>query len=160
MVTIGIEILGEKRFIRAFSRIQDVRDLSPAYNLLYEDFKEIEKEIFDREGSSRKFKPLTPKYAAWKMKRFPGRKIMVLTGALRGAMVGGGPGSVKVVRPKRAVFGVDENAIPYARRHQRTGRRIIQMTEPRKRRWGRIIHQWALDTVKEEIEIARRTVER
>ena len=60
----------------------------------------------------------------------------------------------------QAEFGVDQNVIPYARRHQKTGRRIIQMTEPRKREWGRIVHKWAVHLVERELNTARQTVER
>jgi len=44
---------------------------------------------------------LSPKYKAWKDQHFPGRPILVATGALRGALVKGGPGSIGGLRGRR-----------------------------------------------------------
>ncbi len=63
---------------------------------------------FDSEGSAtggglrRRWAPLSPRYAAAKARRYPGRPILVRTSALRTAMVEGGPGS-RVKSGKKAV---------------------------------------------------------
>lgn len=42
---------------------------------------------FDSEGGGN-WDPLSPRYAAWKQRHFPGRRIMVRTGALRDSLDG------------------------------------------------------------------------
>lgn len=75
---------------------------------------------FDTEGgyASGGWDELLPAYAAWKEENFPGRPILVLTGALRSAAVDGGPGSLERIQPRLLEVGVDGEAIPYARAHQ------------------------------------------
>lgn len=75
---------------------------------------------FDTEGAytGERWQELSEAYADWKETAFPGRPILVLTGALRSAAVEGGPGSLEVVRPRQMAVGVDSAVLPYARYHQ------------------------------------------
>jgi len=56
---------------------------------LERDFHNANKELFRSEGASGahgKWKQLSPKYRAWKTKKYPGKKIMELTGRLKTAL--------------------------------------------------------------------------
>jgi len=56
---------------------------------LERDFNAANKELFSGEGASGahgKWKPLSPRYKAWKSKKYPGKKKMVLTGRLKKAL--------------------------------------------------------------------------
>lgn len=77
---------------------------------------------FSSEGSgiSGPWAPLTPRYEAWKKKRFPGRKILQRTGAMRAAFVNKGSGhrAMCVVSENRWWFILGGNS-EYARYHQK-----------------------------------------
>jgi len=82
-------------------------------------FRAHERKHFDTEGTytGPKFAELSAAYSAWKEDNFPGRPILVQTGALRDALAFGGPGSIEDIGPRRLRVGVDEGAIPYAAAH-------------------------------------------
>ena len=155
MVTIKIETIGEERFIRGFNRIPgDMADMRPAFQDISLDFYGREKQIFSREGDPKRFEKLTnEKYKAWKRKHYPGKKIMELTGRLRKSLIAEGQAvardTVKIMKKKEAEFGTQ---VPYAHRHQMgtvgmPKRMIVQLTEPDKIRWARIIHEWAYNNI-------------
>ncbi len=66
--------------------------------------------------------PLSPQYAAWKAKKFPGRPLLVQTGAMRGALTGLGSqqGSIN-----GNVLDLTPRGIPYFAVHQLGGGRRI-----------------------------------
>ena len=60
---------------------------------------------------------LTPKYKKWKQAHYPGRKILVLTGAMRDALTNSAsPGAFRDSTPD--VFGFGTRRIEYASFHQ------------------------------------------
>lgn len=62
--------------------------------------------------------PLTPRYAAWKLKHFGDKRILERTGALRrAASEKGAPGQFIEMQPLRFVFGVNLGSI-YPAVHQ------------------------------------------
>ena len=67
-----------------------------------------------------KYSPLKPKYKKWKERHYPGRPILVLTGAMKEASEGGA-GSVTEITKTTVKFGVDIDQIEYARIHQLGG---------------------------------------
>lgn len=154
MVTIEISMLGEDKFIRAFNRIgEDVRDFSEPFAEIYTDFVATEGRNFDAEGLPEQFRPLSPRYAEWKMKHFGILPIMVLRGRLRASLAGlGGAsmgfGAIRDIHPMDAYFGT---SVPYAHRHQYSGREVVQIQDEDKRRWVRIVQQWALTKIRSEL---------
>ena len=158
MVTVTIETLGAERFVRAFNRIaSDMTDFREPFADIYDNFCGIEERSFKAQGLPDRWVPLSPRYAAWKRKHYPGKKILERTGALKAAMTGSGPGAVRVIGHRSAEFGTD---IPYARYHQSgtrymPRRKVVQLTDAMKVGWGRIIHQWAVATMKRELDAAR-----
>ena len=67
-------------------------------------------------GASGKWAPLTARYAAWKARRYPGRKILELTGLLKGSLTSAGHPD-EVVQESKTSLWVG-TAVPYAQYHQ------------------------------------------
>lgn len=160
MVILSIETVGTEKFIRGFNRYNaQMKDLREPLNAIADDFYKVEARNFRGGGVPEKFQPLSPRYAARKAKIAPGRPIMVLHGNLRNALTGTGgePGKavpIRDIKKQSGEFGVRS---PYANRHQEgtfgmPQRKIVQLTENTKRRWGRAIHLWAVDQAQEYIE--------
>ena len=151
MVVVSIQTLGAERFVRGFNRFEaEMRNLSEPFGVIAEDFAEITERNFGAQGTPEKWRPLSPKYAKWKSRVRPGRQILVFDGtmyaSLRGVRNGTGPGTIRQIYPKRAEFGT---MVPYAIYHQTGTRKMparkpVQLTEEDKKRWGRIIHEWAV----------------
>ncbi len=158
MVTITIETIGEERFIREFNRIEaDMADMRPIFQDISLDFYRREKQIFARQGDPAGFKPLSAAYKKWKSLNAPGKKIMQLSGRLRLSLVDPDRAKagdvVKKIGRKSAEFG---SIVPYVHRHQMgtrgmPKRMIVQLTEKDKIRWGRMIHEWAKDLIREHL---------
>lgn len=148
MVGLSIEMLGEERFVRGFSRVSsEIKNFEPLFRLVLDDFREMEARIFDSEGSSEgegRWQSLSDEYREWKEKNFPGRSIMQLNGYLHAALVSRSTGTVEKINQTQAEFGVD---LPYAHRHQMgykmPMRRIVQVNDTRKKVWGRMGARWA-----------------
>jgi len=107
-VSFSVSILGEMQLERTLAgRIRATSDLSHPFGRIADDIEESEEKRFEREGShdgSTAWKPLSPAYAEWKAKHYPGTKTLVRTGKLRDSLTGG-PGSVREIMPLRMVVG-------------------------------------------------------
>jgi phage gpG-like protein len=96
---------------------------SRIHDMLHKDWLSVEKKVFQRQGgfmglnSGEKWPKLDQRYKKWKDARYPGRKILVLSGSLVKAAVGEGPGHYFLKNGKQSWFGVDGRTIPYANRH-------------------------------------------
>jgi len=155
MVVVSIDTVGTQRFVRGFTRYGEAMgDMSEIFETLYDDFTEMEKRIFSSQGDPEKFQALSPRYREWKERHYPGRKIMQLFGRLKASLTGNkGADSVREIRRQKAVFGT---VVPYAHRHQEgtmgmPQRKVVQLTEVRKRRWAQKIHKWAYEKAQELI---------
>jgi phage gpG-like protein len=160
MVELRIETIGAERFVRAFNRIgEDVKDFREPFNLIADDFAGIEKRSFREQGWPSGWAPLTRRYAEWKAVHYPGRKILERTGALAESMAGQGAFAVRDVRERQATFGT---SLRYAIFHQlgtrrMVARKVVQLSDDMKVGWGRIVHKWAVDLMKREVEAARQS---
>lgn len=143
MVVIKIETIGDERLVRGFNRyVEHISDFRPAFEQIEKEFLNFNKVNFEHEGTPEKFKPLSPKYKAWKEKNFPGRPILVLTGKLKKALTEKEDGYYRDVRPKRAVFAL-RNKIKYGYVQYYAGRKAVQLTNEIKERFSRIIQEYA-----------------
>jgi len=83
----SITVDGVRQVDRVFTKLANkIEDLTPVWEDVALEFYEMEKDVFEREGNSEDLSgwpELTKKYYEWKMKRFPGSKILQLTGALK-----------------------------------------------------------------------------
>lgn len=100
---------------------QGLRDLSPVWQgPVHDIFVTMEKAQFDSTGSygGEKWMSLSPQYAKWKEKHYPGQPILQRLGYLRESLINEGEGAdwhVFRYGPSFAEYGTK---IPYAGYHQ------------------------------------------
>ena len=134
---IAFEFYGEKQVDRTLSRIHDdINDFTPAWEAMAEDFLSAEKAQFASSGAtgSGGWSPLSPRYAAWKARRFPGQPILVRTGRLRDTLTKR-PFGVERIDPKQMAIGSD---VSYGLFHQQgtdrmPRRRPVELAEAMRR---------------------------
>ena len=155
MLGIRIELDGDVQLHRSISRFVDnIQDLSPVWGEVRDEFWEIERELFDSEGSSGAsggWAPLSPRYARWKAQHYPGARIMHRHGVLEESLTGPGSGSIVRMRPQELALG---SSVRYAGYHQRgTGRmparKVIDLAGASKTRIMKIIQRWLVNRHKE-----------
>ena len=129
---------------------EGISDFAPMFLRIGAVFRAQEKEQFKSEGAlgAGRWAPLSPDYKAWKARKYPGRKIGVLTGALQRSMTGGAGYSQRVTRTN-ASFGLDPSskADPYARyfaggTEKMPARPVIVATALRGRQMSRTVDVW------------------
>ncbi len=85
-VQIQFSVLGEMQLNRAIAgRIRDTSDFSGPFRQVADDLVDMEQEAFAREGAyegNPVWAPLKDRYARWKAKHYPGKKILERTGRL------------------------------------------------------------------------------
>lgn len=124
---------GDEQINRQLSRFgDDVKDFSSFFRQVSERLQRASKELFDAQG--RGWAPLSPAYAEWKAKHYPGKTILRRTDALYNSLAGRGRGHVEEIHPLQMRWGTE---IPYARFHQRgtskmPQRRVIDLVEREK----------------------------
>jgi len=104
-----------------------IADWQPTFQTVVGIFRRHERGHFSSEGASTGalWAALSPAYAAWKERNYPGHPILVLRGRLQAALVDGrGPGAIEKIGPKRLEIGVDGAAIPYAAAHAKGNQRL------------------------------------
>jgi len=145
--TLTFEIAGEEQIKRSFSRFADnVSNATEPFKEISEDFKKIEQKQFDSEGSygGQGWAKLSTNYAEWKAKNYPGAKILVQSGLMKGSLMGENPYYLENIQPLYMEVGT---RIPWAIYHQTGGgklpqRKIINLTEADKTRWVKIFQAW------------------
>jgi hypothetical protein len=103
-----------KEFHFRLSRFgENISDFSPLFLEIGQLFKQEMAATFVTQGgaSGGEWEPLSPAYAAWKSKKFPGRGIGFLTGALMASMTGG-PGYTEIITPLTVEFGEADDSPP------------------------------------------------
>ena len=96
---------------------------------------------------------LSPAYAAWKMRKFPGRKILELTGRLKRSLTleggGLGPDGIYEEGPTSLTVGT---SVPYARFHQMgtpkmPQRRFLWLSN--EQAYGKLLHRYLISLAAE-----------
>lgn len=155
-VEIELSVKGDEQLQRSFSRFADgIDDLSEPFREVARDFREVvERKQFDSEGAygSGGWEPLSPKYAEWKGRNYPGRPIMVLSGDLRESLTGRNKWTIEDIQPLQLRLGT---ADPIAGYHQEgtsrmPQRRLIDLREDDKSRWMKIIHEYLVGRARKE----------
>lgn len=119
LLDVDIRIEGMGRFLqylRGKKRLME--DMRPVFQKIRYEFYEHMEDVFESEGAilGERWTPLNRRYAAWKAKRFPGRKILERTGKLKRSLTGkGGAGAVVELDKDELSIGTD---VWYAHRHQ------------------------------------------
>ena len=145
---VSFELLGERHYDRAFETLGDEsRDMHEPLGQVGELILDIVDDQFETEGAAhlgRRWQPLSPAYAKWKARHYPGRKILIRTGAMRREMVARRSLTVRsdtlIYAPKHEDIasyhqgGVPENNLP--------ARPMIVISAAEKRNIDRIFHGW------------------
>jgi phage gpG-like protein len=140
-------VAGEEQVLRTFSRwTEAVSDFAPVFSQIADDFLELESRQFESEGKagSGGWAALSPRYAAWKQKRYPGAKILERTGLMKLSLTTNINFGIREVSATQLVLGTK---VPYAIYHQKGTRKMparppIELSEDDKRRWSKLVHQW------------------
>ena len=155
MLRFTVEVMGEEQVLRAFSRFGDaVKDLTPFWPTIADDFRELEEKQFDTQGGSGSggWTALSPAYATWKARHYPGKGILVRTGALRSSLTTGGAGHIEKKSADRLEIGT---SVPYAIYHQKGTRKMpkrppVELSEADKMRWSKALHKFLISEAKKE----------
>jgi phage gpG-like protein len=152
-IALRFGIVGDNRMESFFDHLEQIPDdFREPFEKMAEDFWEHEETVFDSEGPG--WRPLTPKYAKWKEKHYPGKPIMERTGALKASLTEGiAADSVFLVYPTRMELGTTN---PYAIYHQ-TGsikvpnhppkRKLMSLPAELQRQWNRRMVEWLRDEI-------------
>lgn len=124
---------------------RNVSDARPAWLVLARRFTTNNVRQFASEGAyaSGGWAPLSPRYAAWKARHYPGRKILARTGRLRRSLTRR-PFGVERISADSMVLGTD---VPYAVYHQRgtrfmPRRRPVELPESERREWVKVLQRF------------------
>jgi len=144
------DVDGERQVSRAFTAMEaDVRDMSEPLGAIGRLIREAIGEQFGSEGArgGAPWQPLSPQYEAWKEAHYPGRPLLVQTGAMRREMLGE---SAFRVTPERLVYEPSTASATHpeiAGYHQRgsspnPARRMVDLTPEDRRGFEREVHDW------------------
>lgn len=161
---LSITVVNEVQFTTVLKMLEGaVKDATPAWKLIVEDFKEYEKETFASEGaiSTRHgWQPLSRAYESWKAVQYPNKKILHASGALENSLTGG-PGFYQDIRPLALAVGS-------TLRDKKTGkwnigllhqmgtfalpvREVIRLSDAKKKDWRKIVAK----TFRQSVDKAR-----
>lgn len=150
MLRVGFSIAGEQQYARAFDAMaSEMRDLREPLERVADRLVQTVGQQFQDEGAhgTSKWEPLNADYEEWKEDAFPGRPMLVRSGAMRAAFLVDG---TRELTATRLVWGVDdqinddgERIADYALAHQ-TGqgrapqRKIVALRADDKRAMDRM----------------------
>ena len=137
---------GETQIDRTLLRWADnLDDATPLWDRLADRFAVAEGRQFASEGGygSGGWTPLSPVYAAWKARSYPGKRILQRTGALFDSLTRR-PFGIEVLTAKAMTVG---SGIDYGKYHQAGGgslpqRRPVELPESERRVWVRYIQNF------------------
>ena len=143
---ISFEFYGDVQLDRTLERFElGVRDASPAFEKIGDSLARAERQQFRSQGAygSGGWAPLSPRYAAWKARHYPGRPILQRSGDLMESLTVR-PFGVDIVESQFAVFG---SGVDYGLYHQQgtdsmPRRRPVELPETLRRRWVQIMQRW------------------
>ena len=135
----------QRQKVRQVIRIHDdrIKDFRKIWDIVIPNLRQKHSVTFRQMRdpiSNKPWNPLSKKYAEWKMKNYPGKRILELTGTMRrAASKKGARGQVAISKKRAMVFGVDLARI-YPLYHQLTNRSRKDGVKIR-RPWFGITHQ-------------------
>lgn len=140
-VRIRFRFLGEQQIDRTMQAFADrARDMRPAWDALRLRFVQYEADWFAGEGDGR-WAPLSPDYARWKARHYPGKEILQREGDLLDSVT---RPDIDVREPTFAIFGTSD---PVAGYHQdgtdrMPARRVIDLDETEREEWVRTVQRY------------------
>lgn len=143
-VRLHFEFYGDEQIDRTLERFgHAVSDMRPAWEAMAERFTRAERRLFATEGRSAGdgWAPLSPDYAAWKARHYPGKTILRRTDELFTSLTDGP--AIRIIEPDFAVLGSD---VAHGRYHQRGDgvqrRRPVSLDEAERAEWARIAQRF------------------
>jgi len=140
---------GFNGYSEMLERFQDnLADAEPMFQALADVVAKANKQQFNKSGAyyGALWAPLSPKYAAWKSKAYPGQPLMVRTGDLRSSLTER-PFGIEEVTSSRMVVGT---GLSYASFHQRgtdkmPSRPLVGL-HPRadRKKFSTTLHDWVV----------------
>lgn len=134
---VGIQLTPQsKRLMKKLAKASRL-DMRPVLKVVGIGYRKEVKSIFQKQQprqSGLRWVPLSPDYATWKEKHFPGQPLLVRTGALKRSMTEkGATGNLTLIGTTSAVFG---STIPYGVFHDEGTSRLPKrnFSEPSERR--------------------------
>ncbi|HID08258.1 MAG TPA: hypothetical protein EYP10_14050 [Armatimonadetes bacterium] len=101
--------MGVESVIQELGGYRDrAKDLSPVWRMIARDMMDLERKVFASRGAilGASWAPLSPRYAKWKARHYPGRPIMVRSGRLFASLTReGSPDMILIIKPDALVFG-------------------------------------------------------
>ncbi len=138
------DFYGDTQIDRTLTRVIDsAQDFSPAWDEMADKFVASQRRQFSTEGghASGGWPALSPDYAAWKAKHFPGKGILERTGALKASLTRR-PLAIEHITPDEMVIGSD---VDYGKYHQRGDglprRRPVELTELTRRDMVKVVQK-------------------
>jgi phage gpG-like protein len=142
--TVRFEFFGEEQIARTLEGIEDrAEDASEAWEAIADRFVVAQRRQFASEGGygSGGWSPLSPRYAAWKARHYPGKGILERTDELRRSLTEGP--EVRIIQPHDAWIG---STVGYGRYHQGGDgvprRRPVEFPESERREWAKIVQRF------------------
>jgi hypothetical protein len=139
-----ISFYGDEQLDRTLEAIElRAQDASPAWQVLADRFLDIEERQFATQGAygSGGWSPLSPKYAAWKARHYPGAPILVRTGELRDSLTNG-PDIRVITRSAMAVGSGVDHGLYHQRGDGVPQRRPIEFPEDERQHWVHTLHRF------------------
>lgn len=145
-VRFTFSVEGEAQIDRTLARYADnVSDALPLWDKLADRFASVERRQFSSEGGygSGGWPALSPAYAAWKARAYPGKPILRRTDELYNSLTRR-PFGVEVLTPASMTVG---SGTDHGRYHQAKGgnlpqRRPVELPESERRTWVRLIQRF------------------
>lgn len=144
---------GVTQMSRSMSRFADsLKDFTPVFEQISENFKAIEREQFNTEGGRvSNWTPLSEDYAEWKSLHFPGKPILQASGALMASLTGGTNFIKRITSSEMTIGSSDPKAIFHQRGTQKMPKReVIKLVEDDKRTWMKILQKAAVEAARRE----------
>lgn len=144
MITLTIHITGETQLQAAFVSLgQAFSDFSPILEKIGDEGEKIQKQRFEAEGPG--WTRLTPRYAAQKARKYPGKTILRREDTLYLSFQKGNTGNVRRITATEGEFGT---SVSYAIFHQKS-RPIIDMTSEHEARFITIAYREMNERIRE-----------
>jgi phage gpG-like protein len=130
-----LEPPGEQPLRRAFVLYKRIDDLTPAWQRMIPALQDYIARRITSGGTLHNlppFAPLSPRYARYKAKRYPGAPILVRTGRLFRSLTANTDDTIADIQPDHLTFGT---RVPYALYHQLGTRKMparppIKLSKP------------------------------
>ena len=113
-VRMSLAVVGIQESIFASANlIRELLDWSDLWDDIEDYMEKKEERVFVTEGASSgtRWQPLSKKYAAWKSRHWPGRRILVKTGALQSTLTSNFQGSIRITRRFSYTFGSSDEKL-------------------------------------------------